>query len=497
MVEADFDVEAPFDRIISYSPAFRRLEPTIGCPLVDCGVPSPKCGDELESTRLEFADFQRRAKRLADEFFCSGDCNGMIASIVALGCPSYHDELVALLLRASMDRKDAERDATVALLNTMTREGLLSRPQLARGFEKLVLGWDDLQLDVPNAAGQIAALLSSKVGLVDEGLFARLPEGLLRKLLDGLATTEQGDHSSREPLEAYLQELILFKKGLEVHLEGDLFCRRSVETVAAWIRAENKPAFHHEVVLAACLGCLGQAENQFLERQRLALSLLAHLMGCSDGGLTDVDMQLGISRLLGAFEKLSSEASQKTLQDEIVNIIRSAVEREILAAEFLKAARRLRFGGAEGVEVLRTVQRQTPAYCRRNWGSGDARQFQNEVREAILEFFDSNNTEELARIVEELHLSELEQARFLRKLMVTGMERGAPDITLDVVSALLGRCWTLAEVRLAFEQLRDVARDLVLDFPHCREHTTDLVLAAAGRGLLEQTDLINDGGTIV
>mmetsp|Transcript_44450 Transcript_44450/g.129266 ORF Transcript_44450/g.129266 Transcript_44450/m.129266 type:complete len:158 (+) Transcript_44450:2-475(+) len=157
----------------------------------------------------------------------------------------------------------------------------------------------------------------------------------------------------------------------------------------------------------------------------------------------------------------------------------------------------MRFGGPAGVEVLRLTQRQTPMHSRRVWGSGDERHFRIEVREAILEYFDSGTSDELGSIVEELHLTESEQVRFIRKLMVSGMECGAPARALDAVAALMGRCWGAEEVRGAFEQLRDVAQDLVLDYPRCREHTTELVAAAVERGLLEKADLVLDGATIV
>jgi len=235
------------------------------------------------------------------------------------------------------------------------------------------------------------------------------------------------------------------------------------------------------------------------ERQRLALALLTHLSGSEGGCLaTEVDVQLGFSRLLGTLNQaMSSDEASKLQQEHIISLFRGAVEHELLPAEFLASARRLRFGGPVGVEVLRRAQRQTPMHSRRVWGSGDERQFRTEVREAILEYFDSGSAHELGRIVEELHLTDIEQARFMRKLMVTGMERAEVEAALDAIAALLGRCWTLDEVRMAFEQLRDVAQDLVLDVPRCREYTTDLVAAAVGRGLLEKEDLILDAASIV
>jgi hypothetical protein len=415
----------------------------------------------------------------------------MVASLVALGCPSFHDELTELMLRSAMDRGEAERDAVINLLNTLSTEGLLSAPQLARGFEKLVLRWDDLQLDVPDAPGQIAALLSKKVGLLDRGLFARLPQGLLRRLAESLPLVSP----ARAALEAHLEELVAFTSGLQARLEDDLFHGQSFEAIVVWLREANKAAFHHEVVLASCICCLGIDTEEHSEgRRRKALMFLSHLSGAEGGALlSDVDLQLGFSRLLGMLQGSDS----RLRLEQVSCLLRGAVEHEILPAEFLKSARRMRFGGLEGIEAVRRAQRHTPLHSRRVWGTGDARQFREEVRQSILEYFDSGSLQELARIVEELHLSEPEQTSFLRKLMVTGMERGDPDTALDAVAGLLGRCWTLDQVRSAFEQLRDVAEDLVLDFPRCRESTTDLVWAAVGRGLLDKADLVCDGATIV
>lgn len=476
------------ERRISWSAAWKGAQ---DCRLIGGTVPSPTCADVPETPRLEFGEFQRRVEQLAQEFFCSRDVDGMVASVLALECSSYHDELVAKLLRLSMDRKSDERDAVVSLLNKLSADGHVSAPQLARGFEKLVLSWDDLQLDVPDAAGQLATLLLAEVGFLDKALFARLPEGLLRKLCAGPLS----DQVARRRLERHLGELVQFKAALQEHLNGDLFERGSVEALAGWLTTADMPVFHHEVVLAACKGAIGEAAQP--DRQGLALQLLSHLSTVEEGAtLGDVDMQMGFSRFLGEIGCGSGDVT-KQRAEQMVAILRGAVQKELLPADFLKSAKRLRFGGVQGVEVLRQAQRQTPLYSRRVWGTGDARSFQSEVRNAILEYFDSGSAEELGNIIDELHLSGDEQARFMRKLMVTGMEAKDGDTALDAMSALLGRCWSLEEVRLAFEQLRDVAQDLVLDLPHCRELTNDLVWAAVGRGLLERADLINDGASIV
>jgi hypothetical protein len=392
----------------------------------------------------------------------------------------------------------------VTLLGAFVEEGLLDTAQLVRGYEKLVLSWEDLRLDVPNVHGRLVALLSSSVGLLDRNLFARLPEDLLVALQHDLSPGP-----ARDALQLHLRELTAFKHELSSMIEVDLFCNRSSEKVTAFLRSANKAKFHHEAVLMACERSLNTtpSPNAFWmscfspaglveQKRNLVLSMLVQLYVIDeDAVLTEVDLQLGFSRLLGIGEWLVRE--KPDVQLALVALLRGAVERELLPAEFLKSARRMRFGGKRGVEVSREVQRQTPMYSRRTWGTGDGRQFQVEIQEAITEYFDCRNINELANIVQELHLSEKEQSRFVRKLLVAGMERNDGDSAVDAVNALVGVCWGTTEVVAAFEQLRDIADDLVLDFPYCRERTNDLVCAAVGCGLLESSFLLSDVGSAV
>ena len=51
----------------------------------------------------------------------------------------------------------------------------------------------------------------------------------------------------------------------------------------------------------------------------------------------------------------------------LVSLLRGAVEKELLAAQFLKLARRLGYGGALGMQALRWAQRQTPLHSRHRW----------------------------------------------------------------------------------------------------------------------------------
>jgi hypothetical protein len=430
----------------------------------------------------------------------------MIDSIVALGCGCFHDELTAVVLRAALDHNDADRDASMELLASMAEKGHVSTSQLVRGLEKLVLSWEDVRLDAPEAPRYLVALFSKSVNLWDKNIFDRLPEGLMRCAVVDLPYGE-----NRSALQSHIDALAAFKSELAERLDSDLFSSCSVESFASWLRMAGKPAFHHEVVFEACVRSFATRSacspfwTAYLsdscitdEKRQLVLALFSWLQGSGVEEtrlLDDVDVQLGFSRLLGEVGKLGDAG--RDARKPVIALLRGAVENEILPAEFLKCARRMRFGGLQGVEVLKETQRQTPAYSRRVWGTGDHRQLRMEISNAILEYFDCRSIKELARVVGELHLSADEDISFVRKLLVVGMEREESTLALDAVEELVGYFWSPESVKSAFLQLRDIATDLVLDFPHCREHTTELVSAAIRRGLLQASYLQEDGMTIV
>lgn len=488
--EADLDSEMG----LSFA---RQISPN--CRLVDCKVPSPTCADAPDDTRLEFKDFKKQAQSLASEFFCSQDVEGMVASVRGLGCLPFHDELAASLLRASLDQKDVTRQAVIPLLIALHEEELMSTAQLARGFEKLVLSWEDLQLDVPGAPGLLVSLLSSRVGLFDKSLFARLPEDLLSRVSCDLPT-----NLAQRTIQTHLEELRAFKTELHCKIQEHLLRMGTADGLAAWLREECKPAFHHEVVVAACLcsfdgkpspdaywtSCFDSGDLR-AEKCRMVLDALVQLAN-SEHLLSETDIQIGFSRVLGIVTTEMEATETRSDFPHLVALLRGAVEKELLAAQFLKLARRLGYGGPLGMQALRWAQRQTPLHSRRVWGSGDLRQMRAEMHDTIEEYFDSHSTEELAQVIEELHLSSKEQVTFLRKLLVAGMERGAQQVALYATEELLGFCWTDQEVEGAFQQLRDIEADLVLDFPEIRECTGKLVKLAVQRGLLKPSYLAVD-----
>lgn len=458
------------------------------CRLLTCRSPSPTHADAPDTPLLELGEFRRRLALIVDEFLCAQDVPGAAASIAALGSACFHDELAAMLLRSALDRGSRERAAAMRLLQSLLEESLLSEPQLVRGFEKLVLIWEDLRLDVPDVAGWLCGLLSSRAGLLDKSLFGRLPESLLQALCDDL---EAG--VARDTLQEHVDDLAGFKIQVRARLAMVLSQERSAADFAAWLRRARRADFHHEVVVAASLLAVDAPPGAAEELRKAVFSMVAQLQ--EERLLTDADMQFGFSRLLGMAGELARGSGDS--KEAVVGLLRCAVERELLPAEFLKCARRLRFGGPLGVQTVRQAQRQTPAHSRRVWGSGDARHIQIEIEEAILEYFDSGSAEELGRIVEELHLSGKELVRFVRKLLVLGMEHDQTDRALDAVSELLGFFWTPEEVRAAFDQLRDLVPDLVLDLPNCQEYAQSLVLTACRRGILEDSYLLAGGISVV
>ena len=148
----------------------RQISPN--CRLVDCKVPSPTCADAPDDTRLEFKDFKRQAQSLSWwVLFAPKMWEGWWLQCAVWAAHPSMMSWQPCLLRASLDQKDATRQAVIPLLLALHEEELMSTAQLARGFEKLVLSWEDLQLDVPGAPGLLVSLLSSRVGLFDKEPF--------------------------------------------------------------------------------------------------------------------------------------------------------------------------------------------------------------------------------------------------------------------------------------------------------------------------------------
>ena len=174
--------------------------------------------------------------------------------------------------------------------------------------------------------------------------------------------------------------------------------------------------------------------------------------------LSETDVQIGFSRVLG--HRHHRDGKYETRRDftHLVALLRGAVEKELLAAQFLKLARRLGYGGPLGMQALRWAQRQTPLHSRRVWAPVIFDKCEPKCMIPLEEYFDSHSTEEMAQVIEELHLSSKEQVTFLRKLLVASMERGAQQVALHAMEELLGFCWTDQEVEGAFHRFATLKR---------------------------------------
>jgi len=468
-----------------------RLVGADACSLVDCGLVCPTCADAPDAPRMPLADFQRKGLAIAKELFCGWDVAGAAASLEALQCPSHHDEFVALLLRTSFDRSEAERAVLVGLFGHLADRGVLSAAQRARGLEKVVLAWQDLRLDVPDVVSQIADLFGA--GLFEQALLLRLPEPLLRALAAELPAGQR-----RDSLQSHLEDLVGFKERLDQHLEADVFSGGSPERFAAWLDEEQRSVYHPIAVLALLRRAVDampsppafwtspvEGVQLVAERRNVVLSTVELLLAdvCAESAV-----QIGFSRLLGAVDELTRAWLEA--REQLVALLVGAVERQVLPAEFLNCARRLRLGGSEAVAVTRGALRRTPLFSRRVWGSGDARQLARDMQETVDEYFDARSVDELALCVQEWHLSADGQVRFVRKLLAAGIERDEIEAALEAVSDLTGFCWSREDVRGAVEQLQGTFDDWKLDFPSCRERSALLIRAAYARGMLGTPDML-------
>jgi programmed cell death protein 4 len=131
----------------------------------------PRSGYDPEARRGEgkplmpIGEFKARVADAIKEFFVSEDLDEIRRCIVELDSPLYHYELVKRAISMSLDQKEREKELISRLLSSLYPD-ILATDTIGKGFERLFEGSDDLALDAPSAARDIATFLARAV--VDE-----------------------------------------------------------------------------------------------------------------------------------------------------------------------------------------------------------------------------------------------------------------------------------------------------------------------------------------
>ncbi|GJP39387.1 hypothetical protein CLOM_g23763 [Closterium sp. NIES-68] len=145
-------------------------------------------------------DFKSRSSLIVAEYFESGDVMEVTRSLEELAYPDLHHHLVKRLVTMAMDRNNREREMASQLLSALFQD-VLPTDQVEMGFLRLLEAVDDLALDIPDAATQLALFISRAV--IDDVLAPHFVLGLPGNAPPVVAAdTAAADTTSAPPAEA-------------------------------------------------------------------------------------------------------------------------------------------------------------------------------------------------------------------------------------------------------------------------------------------------------
>lgn len=200
---------------------------------------------------LTLSEFKIRVLESLREYFDSGDAGEFIQSVQEMKCKAYHSEVVKRAVSLSCDEGPRERELTSRLL-TCIHPSLLSDANMEAGFEQVLESLDDLEIDIPDARGMVAAFLARAV--VDEVLPPAFVSSksfeensvldIAVKLLSREHCTARlekvwgpGDGRPVEELKVVMDQLL-----------KEYLLSRELDEAARCVRELNASHFHHELV---------------------------------------------------------------------------------------------------------------------------------------------------------------------------------------------------------------------------------------------------------
>ncbi|CAI5970307.1 unnamed protein product [Closterium sp. NIES-64] len=120
-------------------------------------------------------DFKACSSLIVAEYFESGDVVEVARSLEELAYPDLHHHLVKRLVTMALDRNNREREMASQLLSALFQD-VLPTDQVEMGFLRLLEAVDDLALDIPDAASQLALFIARAV--IDDVLAPHFVLGL-------------------------------------------------------------------------------------------------------------------------------------------------------------------------------------------------------------------------------------------------------------------------------------------------------------------------------
>ena len=432
--------------------------------------------------RISMKQFKMSLEGALEELFTSSDFAQFISRLESLECRPYHDELIAHIIRCSLDFTDSDRDKVAELITLMRKSGHVSTGQLSRAFEKLLLTWEDILIDVPSAVEMILRFLELSIadGCLPDTFLARLPEPFLYRISRDLNSEETFTELGNQ-----LSELQLFKKNCD-HILNDCFAAAEPQissNVIASIISAGRPHLRHELVRRAINMSLDKKDSD----RELVSSLLLSLRDARI--LTEDDLLWGFSHLIGSLPDLQLDCP---LAIRLVkNYLIRAIADEILPPSFLENAIRLGLGGSEGAEAAQEAKNELDnssvewADLRNVWGEDS--KWRNDLDIALNEYFDSHDKAEMCRLMREWALCTGKAVILIKKALLKAMDGNGNDC-LAVVElldyAVKHEELKDSDILRAMQQLDENLEDLKLDIPDAPEMLNTFGGLLRNKGLL-------------
>ncbi|GAQ81206.1 MA3 domain-containing protein [Klebsormidium nitens] len=265
---------------------------------LDHELHSPVVGSE--ATRK----FKAKVRTLIQEYFLSDDIGEVTRSLDELGHPELHHVFVKHLVTSAMDRHAREKEMASALISAIDAE-VVSTDEIGRAFRLLLEQAEDLALDIPDAAYELALFLARAV--VDDVLPPLYLSQVQNQLKDGSLGQEIVHTASAIVSARHAGERVLrcwgggagrtvedakesIKKLLDEYAAGG-----TITEACQCIRDLSLPFFHHEVVKKALILAMEK------QTERL-LALLAE--AAAQGLISTSQIVKGFGRVYDALDDL-------------------------------------------------------------------------------------------------------------------------------------------------------------------------------------------------
>lgn len=290
------------------------------CYALDQNDPNYDSGEEpykLKATQAfprtdVIVAYKSAVQSMVEEYFSSADVHETARILDETEQPLYQHYFVKRLVTMAMDRGNKEKEAAAVALSALYPNHI-GPEQIQRGFERLLESVDDLALDVPSAAEDLAMFVARAT--VDDILppsFLHTLEGLLPGLKEGRHAAEtidlaHGHLSDRHGIERILRAwgdstksaLDAAKSAIQKLLSEYLISGDVVEARRC-LRSIDAKYFHHEFVKRALVLCIEAAVGA-----ETAPRLLGLLKVVSDSGeVSASQMTIGFDRMDGVVEDL-------------------------------------------------------------------------------------------------------------------------------------------------------------------------------------------------